>query len=466
MVLTGESSATSLFGKTLLEAADRFPDTFNEVRLPTQPSAFRKAYGQALPAFEAARLGSNQRLEIARSLIAALESHIAWQDAKGTRPLRDALAEPADPLALSSHHFDGPPGWEPSLLYKGERFAAARLDALGSDLVQRGMASNGVGAALGWLVREGLTDGRLNLTGRKIALLGAGAEMAPTRFWLEAGADVLWLDVAAPPAEWRQMAGMSGTLHWPEGSVDLLSRPQEVLATIRAFAAGQPVDLGLYAYAPGQARELLLTATMNAIVDALAPDLLASVTLLVSPTTPTTLSEDDQAAMAARLAARPVWEAALAAVGLLGRGGGCAVSGSAAATRSVVTIQGGSYQAAQYLGKVLAAECWAADGSFRVSANTAAITRTRSLDHPVFTAAFGGAAAFAVETFTPRLSRRLNGLLAAKDWLAPEQPLPGSVRVHGGIHSFPYPLDRALRVAAAIGFARSPRLLQGLLGSR
>jgi len=159
------------------------------------------------------------------------------------------------------------------------------------------------------------------------------------------------------------------------------------------------------------------------------------------------------------------------AAGLLGRDGGSVVNGDEACTRTVVGIQGASYQAAQYLGKVIMAEHWSRDGTdagsvrqpIRVSANTAAITRTRSLDHPVFTAAFGGAAAFGVQTFTPRQSRRINGLLALADWLRPEAQEPGRVGVHGGIHTLPYPLEGALRVAAAIGFARSPRLLRGLV---
>jgi hypothetical protein len=71
---------------------------------------------------------------------------------------------------------------------------------------------------------------------------------------------------------------------------------------------------------------------------------------------------------------------------------------------------------------------------------------------------------FGVETLAPRQSRRLGGLLALHDWLCPGLPIPGSVRVHGGIHTLPYPLESALRVAAAIGFARSPRLLRGLIG--
>ena len=167
-----------------------------------------------------------------------------------------------------------------------------------------------------------------------------------------------------------------------------------------------------------------------------------------------------------------MWEALCAHIGLLGQGGGGVAVGESVATRTVVGIQGTSNQAAQYLGKILMADCWSKYGQveatnpvpLRISANTAAITRTRSLAHPVFTAAFGGAAVLGVETLVPRLSRRINGLLAVCDWLRPALPTPGIVRVHGGIHTLPYPLEPALRMAAAIGFARSPRLLRGLVG--
>ncbi|MBT5701453.1 MAG: hypothetical protein HOI67_08385, partial [Gammaproteobacteria bacterium] len=94
---------------------------------------------------------------------------------------------------------------------------------------------------------------------------------------------------------------------------------------------------------------------------------------------------------------------------------------------------------------------------------TAPITQTRSIAHPVFDAAFGGAAALGVRTFTPGQSQTLNGLLAVHDWLHPTAPQPGKIRVHGGIHTLPYPMDIALRVAAAIGFTQSPKLLGSLL---
>jgi hypothetical protein len=473
VVVLGEGqSASNVFHAVLADAVAACPDVLQGVEFPEQAAVFRKRYGEVLPRFEAARAGSPERLNIARRLVATLQQRISWQDDQGERQLHEALTEAAVPLTLRSHSFDGAAGWQPSLVYRGERWEADRLAELGAVLVDRGMASEAVGEALRWLASDGMQDGALDLSGRKIVVLGAGAEMAPTRFWLEAGADVLWLDVAPPPEAWREVSGMAGRLFWPENNVDLLSQPREVLATINAFGEGAPLDLGLYAYAPGHARELLLTATMNSIIDALPRERLRTVTLLVSPTTPTALEQGDLAAMRKRFESRPGWESLLAGMGLFGRGGGYAELGNGAATRTVVAIQGGSYQAAQYLGKVMAAECWAsgqddsADQPVRVSANTAAITRTRSLDHPVFAAAFGGAAAFGVETFAPRLSRRLNGLLAACDWLAPEAPVPGRMRVHGGIHTLPYPLDPPLRVAAAIGFARSPRLLRGLLGGR
>jgi len=466
VLLAGHKPASLVLHEALLASVQQFPQAFAAADLSPDANRFRKTYSQALPRYEAHRLASAARGEIAQQIVSALRANLVWQQGEAAQPLNEALT-PAEPLALDSADFPSGGGWQPSVVYQGERWSAHQLDALAQLLVQRGVVTAPAGQALSWVATDLLEQGRINLRGRRIVVMGGGAEMAPTRFWLAAGAQVLWLDTVAPPADWQADAELSGQLFWPRDNVDLLTQPQRVLATLLAFADGQPLDLGLYAYAPGQARELRLTGVMNALVEALPTELVASVTLLVSPTTPTALSRDDLAAMQARLDQRPGWEVVLAGLGLLGRGGGAAEAdtqdASGAATRTVVGIQGASYQAAQYVAKVLVAESWAMRGTFRVSANTAAITRTRSLAHPVFTAAFGGAAAFGIETLTPRQSRCINGLLALADWHRPEAPVPGAVRVHGGIHTLPYPLESALRVAAAIGFARSPRLLRGLL---
>ena len=305
MLLADQRPASAVLHSVLAHAVRTFPDAMAEVELPAGAEAFRREYPECLPGFEAARAGSRRRTEIARAAVAELQRHLIWQGPEGMRPLGEALTLPAEPLSLDVHEFTGEPGWEPGLTYRGERWPGSRLPALADDLVSRGMATGDAGSGLTWVASECLEGGRLYLPRRKIAVLGAGAEMAPTRFWLEAGAEVLWLDVVPPPAAWRDVPGMAGRLHWPAAGVDLLARPQEVLATLMAFADGEPVDLGLFAYAPGQARELLLTGVMNEIVNALPRPLLRTVTLLVSPTTPTALTAEDQPAIEARRENRP-----------------------------------------------------------------------------------------------------------------------------------------------------------------
>jgi hypothetical protein len=141
--------------------------------------------------------------------------------------------------------------------------------------------------------------------------------------------------------------------------------------------------------------------------------------------------------------------------------------------RLVVGLQGASYQAAQYVEKLCAAERWAAlpGRRFTVSANVAAISRTRSLSHPLFEAAYAGATAFGVETFAPETTRALAGLLTLHDLLNPAAPgAPGgdasalfAQRFHGGFHVVPWSIDPALRAAAVIGLVRRPALLARML---
>jgi hypothetical protein len=300
-------------------------------------------------------------------------------------------------------------------------------------------------------------------------MLGAGAELAPTRLWLEGGADVLWIDVAEPPADLLERDDLAGSLRWVPGGANLLTDPDRVRATIETFADGERIDLGLYAYAGGHAREWRLTAAMNAIVDALPAGLVHGVAMLLSPTTCGVLTEAELVAEAARRTDAPRWLRALARMRLLGSGGGHTTVGDTATNRGIVSLQGGSYQGAQYVGKLLAAEVWAAaDPSINVSVNTAGVSLTESLQHPVFEIAFAGAKALDVDTFAPPTTAALNGLLTLRDRLDPasaDRSLEElfTTRVHGGIYVTPYPIDPALRVAAAIGALKDPRRIAALV---
>jgi hypothetical protein len=189
------------------------------------------------------------------------------------------------------------------------------------------------------------------------------------------------------------------------------------------------------------------------------------------------------AAAEERLQKRPAWQSALRAVGALPTPGHH-VHGDATVARAIVSIQGLSYQAAQYVSKICAAESYAVHGlalddgppaPLTVSSNVAGITNTRSLAHPLFQAAFVGAPLFGVQIFEPATTRALGGLLILHDLLNSEAPGAAgrassaprararellSQQVHGGIYCLPYVLEHAIRAAAVIGMARRPSVLR------
>ena len=460
-------SATAHLHAALSAAVVQFPDELAAVQLPDDPAVFRKSYPEVLPHFEAARAGSARRAEIARTVVAAIDERLVMHP-DGTR-LADAVTLAAEPFPTETHRFGGKPGLQPRVMLDGVDCEGAALVGAVTAMVARGSASASVADAIAWLVEQAGSDG-IDLSHRRIAMLGAGAELAPTRLWLEGGADVLWIDVADPPADLLGRDDLAGTLRWVPGGTDLLTEPDRVRATVEEFAAGDPIDLGLYAYAGGEAREWRLTAAMNAIVDALPAQNVHGVAMLLSPTTCGVLTDAELAGEASRRGEAPRWLRSLDRIHALGSGGGHVTVGARSANRGIVSIQGGSYQGAQYVGKMLTAEVWAsADLPINVSANTAAVSLTSSLQHPVFELAFAGAAAMNVETFSPPTTAALNGLLTLHDRLDPasaERPLDElfTTRVHGGIYVAPYPIDSALRVAAGIGVLKDPRRIGALIG--
>ena len=463
--LAGGRSATAHLHEVLVYGRELFPAAFADVDVVTSPEAFKKTYPEVLPRFEAARADAAERGAVAAALVDASRVAVVWRDRGDEVPLLAHVGERAEPLSIETVHLASGTLLRPRVPIDGRDLAGSELVEAVNALVERGSASASAADAVEWIVAQAEADG-INLRDRRIVVIGAAAELAPTRMWLEGGADVLWIDVADPPAELTGSTELGGDLHWVPGGADLLTDPDRVRATIEAFAGDDAVDVGLYAYAPGQAREWRLSMAMNAIVDALPAGMVRGVAMLVSPTTCGVLTADDLAGEARRRRNRPRWLAAADRVGLLGRGDGHVRIGDTCANRGIVPIQGGSYQAAQYLGKLMAAEAWAtADPSLPVSANTAGISLTESLHHPVFDTAFSGAAALGVETFDPRTTAHLNGLLTLRDRLDPSTT-NGSLfatRVHGGIYETPYPIEPALRVATALGIAKDPRRVPALL---
>jgi hypothetical protein len=471
MLPSGLTASAFLHG-LLAEAATRFP-SLAAAALPASAESFRKGFAEAIVRFEATRAASADRFAAAACLVEASHRALALVSADHSEPLAEAVRAPAEPLALEPWRMAGSGRLTPSIPYLGTVYCGREIARLADDLVARERLAPAAREALLWLLDHALDPaGELDLGGRRFALLGAGAELAPTPLLLEAGAEVLWIDLGAPKETLRKDSALSGRLWVPRGGANLLAAPAAVAATLTQFAEAGPLDVGLYAYAPGAGREWRLEAAMNAIVDALPAGALRSISLLVSPTTPLALGPAERAARDRRAAALPLWQRALGAAGLLGSPDPVQ-AGDTFVPRLVVALQGASYQAAQYIEKLCAAERWAATPGrrFSVSANVAAISRTRSLSHPLFEAAYAGAPAFEVESFAPETTRALNGLLTLHDLLNPAAPgaLGGDARrlftqrFHGGFHGVPWAIDPALRVAGAIGLARRPALLARLL---
>ena len=181
VVLGNRRSALQLLHALLAQAAREFPDALGQLPMAETAERFRAEYSEQLPQFEAARLASGERHAIARYLVDALAQQMAWRAGAEERPLAEWLAEPVPPLRLESHTFAAAPGWRPSIVYRGQRWEAGQLADLGELLVERSVATNAVAHALRWLDHEALDEGVLRLAQRKIAVLGAGAEMASTR---------------------------------------------------------------------------------------------------------------------------------------------------------------------------------------------------------------------------------------------------------------------------------------------
>ncbi|TNF30841.1 MAG: hypothetical protein EP329_13265 [Deltaproteobacteria bacterium] len=479
----GLSGSRFLHG-VLHETAATFPDVFSGVRLPTG-KAFKKGYGDAVVRFEAARAASPQRAEVARFMTRRLHEQLHFRTNGASFLLREHLTHERAASPLKVEKLSGTPGLVPEVPFDGRVYRGAEVAALVATLRERSCLTDRAAAGLAWTLAEAERQGgTLDLSGHRFAILGAGAELAPTLDLLRAGATVLWIDLADPHEVIAGDGGapLAGTLVTAPGVTDILKQPAEIAAAIRAFAADGPVHLGLFAYAPGRGRELRLAGAMDAIARSLPAEAIASVGMYISPTTPATVQPEDRDASTRLLRAQNVWKSALTRVRALSPRPHHH-HGEVAIARAVVPLQGPGYQAAQYLAKMATAETWATHGSdiygeaakpMTVSANVAGISKTRSIEHPLFTAAFIGAPSVGVQIFDVPTTRALSGLLMLHDILAEDAPGAAtsngvssaqkaaqtlSQQIHGGVYSQPWYFESTIRTAAVLGLAKRPSLL-------
>ena len=457
--LPADTTASGLLHSLLQKACEHFDD-LRDVKMPESSKGFRTAFAEVVPAFEAARIASKNRSAIARRIALEASSSLVFRDNNGEdQKLAEYLAsDGATPLATTVVEGRSTDGFSLSVPCDGEVHRGPAVAALIDRLEREHAVTPAAAKALRWTAERDV-----DLSGRKIVLMGAGAELAPTPLLLAAGADVLWIDITEPGYDGKTFRG---TLRYVEGGADLLTQPKEILATIRDFAGDDTISIGMFAYAAGQGREWRLEAAMNAIANALPRGSVDAVGLYISPTSAAAVEPDVAQANEHRKSSAPMWQKMLDKTGALGPA--YAEARGKNVSRAIVPLQGASYQAAQYIAKALAAEAFATSRRIgTVSANVAGITNTRSMSLPVFQAGFVGAKLFGIRIFDPETTRWLSGMLLMHDWLNSEAKFedPRALferQIHGGVYTSGYQLIDVIKFAAIYGFARKPSLLAAM----
>jgi len=334
----------------------------------------------------------------------------------------------------------------------------------------------------------------LDLTGVEFAILGAGAEMAPTRSLLRWGATVHALDLPQP-ATWSRLIKIaratSGVLHLPLlppeedhfvvhpdedqviadlAGIDLIKDTPEVLHWL-ARTTG-PLVLGSYAYADG-ATHVRLSVAADVITEGLlAAGHELSLAFLASPTdvflVPAAAVEESQRRWRARgvstvlqlpmrLARKfePNYSSMTAHIDA-GHG----------LNDSLIEQQGPNYALAKHLQRWRALT--ARSSGIPVSINIAPMTRTQSVIRSrALKAGYSGAARFGIEVFEPATSTALMAGLLVHDLRNPRSAaqratqlahpldLLASSAIHSGLWRTAYAPRSVLTFAAMLGLFES-----------
>lgn len=385
-----------------------------------------------------------------------------------------------------------------SLPYGGRRLFGDDLRRQIDRWVEGGIAEPGFGTALHLLLDN---PDWLDLQDVDISILGAGAEMGPTRSLLRWGARVHAVDLPRP-ALWERLIATTrstaGSLRIPIALTDK-GAPPFVLgglvhpdddATVAASAGAdllrqtpevgtwlgeteEPFVLGTYAYADGATHVLLSMAA-----DAIVSDLLSrrhDITLayLATPT------DVFMVPMAAVVESRLRWQSrgisglAQSPLRLLKqfepnyREDYVTAEGTAFGVNdSLVSQQGPNYALAKRLQRWRALV--ARDAGATVSLNLAPATRTQSVvKNRALAAAYAGAGRFGVEVFDPATSTTLMAALLVHDLrnpaaaANPATPLGNPMDLfaraanHGGLWRMAYAPRSVLSIAAVLGMFES-----------
>lgn len=435
---------------------------------------WRKRYlGPVRRIVEAGARSGKDALRIAADGLDAVHRNLVFRDGETETTLLQAVGAATDTrFGTGTIEGRGTRSREVVVPYRGAELRGGALLRQLDAWVGAGVVEPSFAHAVGAVVAH---PDWLELSGVRIVLLGAAAEMGPLEALCRWGADVVAVDLDRP-AVWDRIrrAGSegSGRVTFPEreGSpgADLLAHTPDVAAWLLALDG--PLVVGSYAYADGSSF-LKLAGALDALtvtVQRAHPD--TAIAYLATPTDVFAVPVD----VVGRSRARRLAPTSRALRALTrGRAFGPNYPGVVEGENgrawgiadSLVTQQGPNYALAKMLQRWRAIAAHE-DGTL-TSANVAPATRTRSVTkNRILAAAYRGASAFGIEIFEPETSRALMAALLVHD-LRNDEALarPGSpldhpfdlfadAAAHGGLWSVPYAPRSVLPLAVLIGAVR------------
>src|SRR3954452_4370043 len=200
---------------------------------------------------------------VAQSGLAAARARMVFRQEGVDHPLAEApTLAPAVEFNTEIIEGTAEPSRELVVPYLGERLRGDALRRRIDAWIEGGIIEPSSATALETVVRN---PDWLRLDGRRVAVLGAGAETSPLETLASWGVELLAIDLPRP-AIWRRLlevaGGGAGRVHVPvrDGDGDVASRAGANLITdvpetaswLRSFAEESPLVLGFYIYADGR----------------------------------------------------------------------------------------------------------------------------------------------------------------------------------------------------------------------
>src|SRR5262245_27199770 len=102
VVLPEGHTGSSFFLHVLKEATQAYPQVLERARLPGDAAEWKREYREALVRFEAARVASDERVEIARLIAGRTQAQLGFAGEHGVQPLSELLKQPASAPALET----------------------------------------------------------------------------------------------------------------------------------------------------------------------------------------------------------------------------------------------------------------------------------------------------------------------------------------------------------------------------